>query len=69
MISHNLSSIEPVKPTLLGSVQCFDDADDENAVILRIEYDAVPRPDIQWSKDKIPLIESSKIEVFVLLPK
>ncbi len=55
--------LEPVRPTILGPIQVHDDPDDENAVVLRVEYDAVPEPEVTWMKDDQPLNDLSGIEV------
>ncbi len=55
--------LEPVRPTILGPIQVHDDPNDENAVVLRVEYDAVPEPEVTWMKDDQPLNDLSGIEV------
>ncbi len=52
-----------MRPTILGPIQVHDDPDDENAVVLRVEYDAVPEPEVTWFKDNQPLNDLSGIEV------
>ncbi len=58
--------LEPVRPTILGPIQVHDDPDDENAVVLRVEYDAVPEPEVTWMKDDQPLNDLSGIEVWFI---
>ncbi|CDS40534.1 titin [Echinococcus multilocularis] len=41
----------PVPPTVLGPIQCLNDLNEDDAAILRVEYDAVPQPTVIWLKD------------------
>ncbi|VUZ51057.1 unnamed protein product, partial [Hymenolepis diminuta] len=54
----------PVPPTVIGSIQCVEDGnDDKNVAILRIEYDAVPQPTVSWLKDGQHIKQGPKYEI------
>ncbi|VDD79301.1 unnamed protein product, partial [Mesocestoides corti] len=55
---------QPVRPTIMGPIQCLKDASNEDVAILRVEYDAVPQPEVMWLKDNQPLNPEPDIQVY-----
>uniref|UniRef100_A0A5K3EG37 Ig-like domain-containing protein n=1 Tax=Mesocestoides corti TaxID=53468 RepID=A0A5K3EG37_MESCO len=54
---------QPVRPTIMGPIQCLKDASNEDVAILRVEYDAVPQPEVMWLKDNQPLNPEPDIQI------
>ncbi|KAM7540925.1 hypothetical protein Aperf_G00000030957 [Anoplocephala perfoliata] len=53
----------PVPPTVLGKIQRIENDGDEDMVVLRLEYDAVPQPTVTWLKDGQPIKQGPKYEI------
>lgn len=54
---------EPVKPTVLGPIRCANEHLEMNdAVEFHVEYDAVPQPEVVWTRNNCPLDVSENVQ-------
>nr|VZI28513.1 unnamed protein product [Spirometra erinaceieuropaei] len=54
---------QPVAPIILEPVQYAVSRSDPNCIEMRVEYDALPKPEVDWMKDGLLLTPSSKIQI------
>ncbi|VDN08647.1 unnamed protein product [Dibothriocephalus latus] len=54
---------EPVAPVILEPVQYSVSRSEPNCTEMRVEYDALPKPEVDWMKDGLLLTPSSKIQI------
>ncbi|BHF60892.1 hypothetical protein SprV_0100386100 [Sparganum proliferum] len=54
---------QPVAPIILEPVQYAVSRSEPNCIEMRVEYDALPKPEVDWMKDGLLLTPSSKIQI------